>query len=103
MRTTEGNVLIADFIDLSKQDKSNGGKFYLYESPETGEYIEPEELKYDSSWDWLMPVVGKIINDLGVHEESEFMVCVKYNLSAVQLDAVWLNVIKFIQWHNEQK
>jgi hypothetical protein len=30
--------------ELAKQDKSNGGRFFLYECPETGEYIDFEDL-----------------------------------------------------------
>ena len=61
MKTTEGNKLIAEFMGIPKQDKSNGGGFYLYESPESGEYIDPEDLTYHSSWAWLMPVLEKML------------------------------------------
>jgi len=57
---SHSNHLIAKFMALGCQHKSNDGKFPLYENPLTGEYVEPLELSYDESWDWLMPVAQKI-------------------------------------------
>ncbi len=121
MTTTERNELIADFIGLSKQDKSNGGKFYLYESPITGEYIEPEDLLYDDSWNWLMPVVEKINNlhhhgDIGYDVRIEAANCMvlnfdgdiitqyegQYVMGGALIDYVYPTIIQFIQWYNEQ-
>lgn len=41
-----GNKLIADFIDYEKCDDYSGPFFN-------------GELMFDSSWDWLMPVIKK--------------------------------------------
>lgn len=60
MNYYEINKTLADFMELSKQDASPGGKHYLYEHPFTGEYVPPEELCYEDKWEWLMPVVLKI-------------------------------------------
>jgi len=54
------NQDFAEFMELSKQDASNGGNHLLYEHPFTGEYVPPDELCYEDKWQWLMPVVIKI-------------------------------------------
>jgi len=69
MKKEEINRLIAEFMGLAKQDMTNdGGKIYLYESPESGNYIPIEEVNYNSSPDWLMPVLDKI-EDAGFDTE----------------------------------
>lgn len=50
----EGNKLIAEFMGL--EWKLHLGRRYLYNHA----WIPLENLKYHSSWDWLMPVVEKI-------------------------------------------
>lgn len=56
----KSDIEIAEFMGLAKQNRSNDSQFPLFESPETGEYILPEDLSYSASWDWLMEVVAKI-------------------------------------------
>ena len=48
------NKLIAEFMGM---EESNG-EYYkrIYNS---GDWIPLDELKFDTSWDWLMPVVEK--------------------------------------------
>ena len=40
-------------------DYDLGGLHYLID----GNYVEYNSLQYDTSWDWLMPVVEKILKD----------------------------------------
>lgn len=56
----EDNKLIAEFMGLTPNMESifdPGIKQWL---DADGEYYTDNELKYHSSWDWLMPVVEKI-------------------------------------------
>ena len=54
------NIMMAEFVGLSKQDKTNDcSGVFLYESPITGEYIEEHELNFDGSWDWMMIAIQK--------------------------------------------
>lgn len=61
----EGNKLIAEFMEYTignLQGWVSGNNFCSYKK-ENGEIVNPvkvENLKYHSSWDWLMPVVAKI-------------------------------------------
>tara|TARA_R100000655_G_scaffold1110_1_gene4418 strand:+ start:3148 stop:3441 length:294 start_codon:yes stop_codon:yes gene_type:complete len=57
MDYTETNKLIAEFMKVPK------GKHFHYdiEPFDVTEYRDVEDLKYDISWDWLMPVKDKVI------------------------------------------
>lgn len=105
----EGNKLIAEFM-------KNAAVNSPHKKPN-------KELKYHESWDWLMPVVEKIrqttehghlitisfyskgignptecriyLNDLGAEEITTE--CLN------PIEAVWLAVIDFIKWYNNQK
>jgi len=48
---TEWDVYITGCLDVDSDDE-NAQHFYT-----------PDEMKYHTSWDWLMPVVEKIEND----------------------------------------
>ena len=65
-------------------------------------------LIYHSSWDWIMSVVEKIEASSG-----NFVICLntceinagKFDCYLIEADskieAVWLSVVEFIKWHNE--
>lgn len=78
----------------------------------------PEQMRYHTSWDWLMPVVDKIevlsfyvdiysINaataskcQISKHSEDKVISsAVSYN----KKEAVYESVIQFIEWYNENK
>lgn len=67
---TTGNQLIADFMQPFSE-MAFSSYYYMpqhsFINCKYGEYFtedcfKPEEMKYHSSWDWLMPVVEKIEN-----------------------------------------
>lgn len=130
MNTTENNKLIAEFMGY-KQDAK--GKYEIIEDFDIVEniqtYVEdddyrtvvggivlvnflPEEMRFHTSWDWLMPVVEKI------NETGRFEVNIGYGrcyitdgedeltLSMVENQtqyAVYRAVVEFIKWYNENK
>lgn len=67
------NELIAEFMGAKYQKRSffpltswRGDWFFIFTESDGREWIrQKEELEYDTSWDWLMPVVEKCeqIND----------------------------------------
>jgi len=105
----EDVVLIADFMQLGKQDKGNGD--YLYQSPITGEYTEPEELDYDYSWDWLMPVIQEcstkispMLDGWNDEEGKENLVGeITCFLIDGMLEETFQAVVKAIKWYNEER
>lgn len=93
-----GNKLIAEFMGVRWNNEPNSSI----------------ETKYHSSWDWLMPVVEKInsgwkydviIFRTSCHINDELQVIVESNIGKDEklIDCVWQAVIKFIQWHNQNK
>lgn len=104
--------MIAEFMgfkminDLQISTPNGGGAFL-------------NELKYHTSWDWLMPVVEKIES---IEDENR---CAKYNFNSVQcfvdivdnntseeivktdcnnkFDSTYKAVCEFIEWYNENK
>ena len=96
MDTTEGNVLINAFMNDTTIEKD----VFLSRSR--------EELKYHSSWDWLMPVYHKC-QDVWTEEikgyDSAF-----YEFFSSQYDTLFNShkllrdaVLNFIEWYNKQK
>ncbi len=93
MTTQEKNILIAEFMNKSYTNNLILGK---------GTYSLL--LAYNSSWDWLMPVVEKcmlLIQD--TLKELEFEKDIKIYLYIVDISAVYKEVVEFIKWHNENK
>lgn len=86
-----------------------------------GGAISLSRLQYDSSWDWLMPVVEKIGEELGYRvticttftriwrpEEKGFVPQVRNNDIEWRnldgsLNATYRAVVEFIKWYNQQK
>lgn len=119
MTTTEKNKLIAEFMGLEDG---------LIHYTEQGEdiYYSIQEVKYHTSWDWLMPVVEKINSDknncisIGVQTENAYKygseiyispdfntidrkrVFASYSNTSI-LETCYNVVSQFIRWYNENK
>jgi hypothetical protein len=133
MTTTEKNRLIAEFMGakntpiignevihpisghlISPKDEIYQADFNtlagINNLPPTEKirYFE-EDLKYHSSWDWLMPVVEKIENTEDVSvviENDNAYIQGVFNFSVFEdtkLKSVYSVVIKFIKWYNERR
>ena len=82
------------------------------------EPLKEEHLNYHSSWNWLMPVVEKIIKDNMTDFYDEFDMCKSdtffvtigsdgaYSSHGISknslIEATWLAVVEFIKWYNTQ-
>lgn len=111
----ENNKLIAEFMGFEKTFVRNcDGIPYDYNLPDMFElikeveiYIESErgwgleyqdncqivDLKFHSSWDWLMPCIGKISN---VCEEPEELDGLKYALLTNNIEEAWKFVVNYL-------
>lgn len=110
----EGNKLIAEFMGLTKS--INGATIetrYVFDWKNKPQGDLPVDLKFNSSWDWLMPVIEKI-------ETLDFIVIIKQNecvivnnsgetpkfiqeLCETKIKSVCLAVVEFIKWYDENK
>ena len=97
------NKLIAEFMGLQFEND----QYYVYSNAvKSGSGVwttySVDELKYHTSWDWLMPVVQKCYN-----EESEEMnnlgatADISMYLTDVDIQGVYSAVSEFIKQYNK--
>lgn len=111
----EGNRLIAEFMGAFGYPEDTPEEYDLFTCSEMGDVfmdIEADdidakhhfalnEMKFHVSWDWLMPVVGK------VYEVNEDNINIKFDniINAIsrldRISAFWYTV-EFIKWYNSQ-
>ena len=120
-----GNKLIAEFMGLEKNDFGYWvNKDYLFDAQLK---LFDFELKFYSSWDWLMPVVEKIesliflnkLLDFTTDEEWSVNVSIELDVCIIhhedrnehlfmpiisfkegKIKATWFAVVEFIKWYN---
>ena len=102
MEKNEGNKLIAEFMGI-KKDRL--GDFYHVPFKRSFQSFLPAKMKYNSSWDWLMPVVDKIENDFNGFVLIHNSKCVinpgnLVNIGDSKINAVWKAVTEFINLQN---
>lgn len=88
------NTLIAEFMGLTNHYNDNS--MMVRKKPEGNVVLYVYDLDYDSSWDWLMPVVQKIEQDCeGVPKEM-------LNISLYNdINEVYQAVVEFIKYYNQ--
>jgi hypothetical protein len=99
MDYTEGNKLIAKFAGYEQCGKPEWEYSYCMIE---GKSHREDELKFHTSWDWLMPVVEKI-RDVQISEGWSNKQPVIKALSDVNITILWKAVVQFIQWYNKQQ
>jgi hypothetical protein len=115
MTTTENNKLIAEFMGILNIDDTKYIET-LKEMKSNGLYFEQgymtSELKYDTDWNWLMPVVEKI-EELGYdfdinkreNDNNVFIRGSQYSKTTsnkTKIEAVYNACVEFIKWYNNQ-
>ena len=100
----EGNKLIAKFVQLRGEYDEDKDLIYLESDIDGKGVYSFSELKYHSSWDWLMPVISKC---LAVNEEElegweKYYENIDDAFYQVDINQVWLAVVEFIKWYNEE-
>lgn len=110
----EGNKLIAEFDNRIKLKKCKVNGFY----PDGYEYIGflptdigntrgINDLKYHTSWDWIMPVVEKMNKEISDLYKSIYILeqkCCFWDLKITDdIKTVYKSVVEFIKWYNGNK
>jgi hypothetical protein len=106
------NQIIAEFMEVSRcTDKIHAHDPCFYYESEGG-YITSERMKYQKSWDWLMPVVEKI-------DRLGFSVTIRRTRTIIEtvltgrivesihpdysmIEVTYCGVVEFIKWYNKQ-
>ncbi len=114
--TLDGNKLIAEFDgwSIEKGMESEGNPFYV----KGLDICLTSKMQYNSSWDWLMPMVEKInhmphrmgffINNqfCGAHGLLHGGMSVSKTIVKIEtgnnplIQSVYKAVVEFIKWHN---
>lgn len=128
MNTIENNKLIAEFMGwdivekytrmfgygggyVSKGHEDADLKVSLYKNTK-GSLFHKRDLKFNISWDWLMPVVEKIESTQpeGYNTLIEGANCwietepISFEgMGKTKLEATYKAVVEFIKWYNENK
>ena len=103
----KNNKLIAEFMGLE-----NG--LYHFQNHDTDMYYTDSELKFHTSWDWLMPVVEEIeclIDPNGNAYRFTIDMCnaqieetnIKILGGAFKLDSTYKAVVEFIKKYNDKQ
>lgn len=126
MTTTEKSILIAEFMGGVYNDSPQ--RLSKFDIPKDSIWLpihnmsRLSRLQYNTSWDWLMPVVDKI-ERLGYrtdifkaddsdthlcqvwthHAERSQLVSTAKEWSRTKIEAVYGAVVQFIQWYNQNK
>lgn len=109
----EGNKVISKFdgwkFSKYKNDTAKPPKDHFSRLKSSKYFFE---MKYHTSWIWLMQIVEKIeaIDENDTDYESEIIgkfcqigVRDEHSASAnTKIEAVWLSVVAFIKWYNSQ-
>ena len=101
----DNNKLIAEFMEL----KYKRGAYYDEYNKE--KVKQDSNLKFHSSWDWLMPVVEKIenINEwvrVEITNNSIIITYMGYNKithGKTKIKTVYKAVVEFIKWYNKKE
>jgi hypothetical protein len=88
----EGNIMIAKFMNVPK-----GSHTHFMVEPFTIEsYANADDLKYDMSWDWLMPVAVKCFSEQDKVSDN-FIFVLNDALLETNIDSLYKAVLKFIK------
>lgn len=97
----KGNKLIAEFMDAKLAADGNYIFSINFDKNWARDIASIEGMKFHCRWDWLMPVVNKILEvswEMN-HEEEFYLVrdCIP------SIKTTYEAVIEFIKWYNKQK
>jgi len=84
---TEWDVYITGSLDVDSDDE-NAQHFYT-----------PDEMKYHTSWDWLMPVVQKCFDTQQPSEGQHYFI--NESLLTMDIEVVYDRVVEFIKEYND--
>lgn len=104
----EGKKLIADFMGLKSFEDGRYGKMYPNPIQVGNSIFGDAGLRYNSSWDWLMPVVEKIeaIKDSDDYEVDIFANCCDIGgkfeaVGITKIEATFKAVLQFLKWYDD--
>ena len=111
----KGNIMIAKFMGADGAPKYNPEVWDIYitghldvdgDHEEAQHFYTPSEMKYHTSWDWLMPVVQKcfdVTNASIFFFHDEDMEHIMHHLQVADKLNTYHGVVEFIRNYNNKK
>ena len=94
-KITDNNKLIAEFMDVPQGSHTH----FMIEPFALESYADVDDLRYDTSWDWLMPVVAKCRDES--NPEDSHWEAIYYSLEECDIDVTHHTVVEFITNYNK--
>lgn len=101
--TLKGNNKMAQFLGYELEETLKKEFVYAIRHNGRTEFYYPKELLYRSSWNWLMPVVRKLLYEFTGEEFSSFTLALKKALLTADIHIVWHECFDFITAINKTK
>ena len=100
----KSNKLIAEFMGMTYGDP-NDDSVMIKMTSQGNKVVPVESMKYHSSWDWLMPVVKRIVRDveLDIDYEDEYREHLMDVVPFAKIEDVHEAVVNFIEYQNKKK
>lgn len=108
----ENNKLIAEFLGWEKSEMklfvptvSTVYRTVEYYNGEkvVGSFTHPSSMKFHKSWDWLMPVVERIVNEFPEYDHHKVVERVLQALMTADINEIYSSVIEFIKWYSNER
>ena len=93
------NKIIAEFMGADFHERSTMSAV----SRQVKYQPHISELKYHTSWDWLMPVANEIIKSRDEQNADWDLTDLKYALQTTNIEYVYKAVVEFINEYNKIK
>lgn len=106
MTTIENNRLIAEFMGMYKENEKS--PIFVLPLGNDEYYIDLEDgdtFRFNSSWDWIMPVVVECFNRYDTIENnlSNHQFFLNDALLETNIASLYDVVVGFIKWYNKNK
>jgi hypothetical protein len=92
------NKLIAEFMGVPQGEHTH----FMVEPFALESYADVDDLKYDISWDWLMPVVKKC-KESQIFGTQNLIDDIDFTLVNVSLSYTYQAVVEFIKIYNDDE
>ena len=98
LQKDEGNKLIAEF--MGRCGKVN--KHLYWVNIPSVKWVTVEQMQFHTSWDWIIPVVEKC-RERQIFNSNRLINQITDSLVTLDIDAVWIACLEFIQFYNQNK
>ena len=99
MKTIEEcNKLIAEFMGRC----GNVNKHLYWVNIPSVKWVTVEQMQFHTSWDWIIPVVEKC-RERQIFNSNRLINQITDSLVTLDIDAVWVSCLEFIQFYNQNK